>query len=277
MFDLEQHIRAWRQAQADALPGRPEAIAELESHLRDEVQRLVDAGQTVAAAWPLALSRLGQPAELAVEFAKLPPPAPAFWWPARLTLFAPIPLGVALAALLAARIAAGMDLLLAAHVFTVTLGYSVTFAVGALAVCSILTRALRGWDAHRAAALRAVVCKLTMAGLALTAIGVALGGVWAREHWGRLWGWDLVEIGGLSVLTWYTVMLVCLRAGAAGERAGMLLGVAGNVVVSLSWFGPRLAEHFTAAAWILVAFVTAQIVLFAVAFVPAGRLARRHG
>ena len=36
MFDLEERIRHWRQAQAHALGGRAEVLDELESHLREE-------------------------------------------------------------------------------------------------------------------------------------------------------------------------------------------------------------------------------------------------
>jgi hypothetical protein len=66
MFDLEQHIREWRQAQTAALGGRTEAIDELESHLREEMNRLVQSGQAMEQAWDTALTRLGAPGQLAI-------------------------------------------------------------------------------------------------------------------------------------------------------------------------------------------------------------------
>jgi ABC-type transport system involved in cytochrome c biogenesis permease subunit len=123
---------------------------------------------------------------------------------------------------------------------------------------------------------------LTGAGLALTVVGVLLGAWWAREHLGRFWAWDLLEIGGGSVLVWYGLTLFCLLCATGGARTEMLLGVAGNIVVSLSWFGPHLvaprqahAYGFpTTAALCLLGFVAVQLLLLLLAFIPAGRLTR---
>src|SRR5215831_16437262 len=82
MFDLEERIRHWRQAQAHALGGRAEVLDELESHLREEVQRLVAAGQTPGSAWETALAHLGDPRQLAAEFGKVSPPGALGWLPA---------------------------------------------------------------------------------------------------------------------------------------------------------------------------------------------------
>jgi hypothetical protein len=70
MFDLEERIRHWRQAQAHALGGRVEVLDELESHLREEMQRLVTAGRrrpapgkrrwrawVIPGSWPPSLAR----------------------------------------------------------------------------------------------------------------------------------------------------------------------------------------------------------------------------
>ena len=48
-------------------------IDELESHLRDEVERLTRGGLPLDQAWPQAVARLGGPEQLAAEFAKVPP------------------------------------------------------------------------------------------------------------------------------------------------------------------------------------------------------------
>jgi hypothetical protein len=257
-------------------------LDELEGHLREEVQRLLQLGQPAEQAFTAALARLGSPEQLAAEFGKVPP-SPVAWLPGRLALGILVALGLCMAWLLLSRLWQGqMEPLLAAHIFTVTLGYTASFAVGALAVWSILVRAARGWDVHRSEALRAVVWKLTGVGLGLTIVGVLLGAWWAGEHLGRSWAWDPKEIGGSCVLVWYGVMLLCLLRGAGGARTGMLLGIAGNVVVSLSWFGPALVAprqgHSygfpTTFALCLLGFVVVQLLLLALAFVPAGRLTR---
>src|SRR5262249_54274987 len=97
MFDLEERTRHWRQAQAHALGGRAEVLGELESHLREEVQRLVAAGQTPEIAWETALARLGDPRQLAAEFAKVSPPGALGWLPARVAVTVLAVLGLVIA------------------------------------------------------------------------------------------------------------------------------------------------------------------------------------
>jgi hypothetical protein len=276
MFDIERAIQQWREAQAAALGSRPEVVDELEGHLREELRRLMAAGQPAERAWETALARLGAPQQLAAEFAKVPP-GPS-WLPAKLALFLPAAVGVLAAWAIVAK---GIQPLLASHVFAVTVGYTTTFAVGALAVWAIFTRVLSGWDERRALALRATAWKLTLGGLVLTALGVLLGSWWASDHLGRWWGWDLVEVGGLSVLVWYCVALACLLWGPTGGKVEMLLGLVGNVVVGLSWFGPALArghgyDSLTPMAILLFGFVLAQVLILGIVFVPAGRWARQR-
>jgi hypothetical protein len=216
------------------------------------------------------------PGDLAGEFAKLRPT----WLPARLAYGLLIAVGVLLAAFLALALARGrFGPMLAVHVFTVTVGYAAAFAVGGLAVCAILARAGVARDVTRDGAVRQATRRLASVSLVLTAVGVALGAVWAREHLGRYWGWDLKELGGLSVLCWGVLLALCAYALERWWLAVLLLGVAGNVVVGLSWFGPGLvakqqAQGATPWAYALVlgAFLLAQLVVGALALLPPGRL-----
>jgi len=283
MFDLEQHIREWRQAQAAALGGGGEVIDELESHLREEVSRLQQSGQALEQAWATALARLGAPGQLATEFAKVPEVRPLGWLPARVVLAMYSILAVGLAWLLFVRWRDGRaGLLLGVHVLTVTLGYMAAFAVGALSVWAIVTRVIVGWDARRNEGLRAIALRLSATGLTLTGIGVVLGGFWAHENWGRSWNWDMREIGGLGVVVWQATMLLCLLRSR--RRAAMLLGVTANIIVSLAWFGPALIEPLISPGgnqhglhsygvpvylgWLLGGFVAGHVLIFAAAFVP---------
>jgi hypothetical protein len=139
------------------------------------------------------------------------------------------------------------------------------------------------WDDRRARDLRAATLKLACGALALTAVGVALGAVWAHHHLGRYWGWDLKEVGGAAVTAWSGLMLCAAlfpppaaRRQSGATAALILLGVAGNIVVSLSWFGPPLVmgtARGPAPAYgpYLLAFVAVQLVLM------AGHLIRSTG
>jgi len=70
MFELEQAIVRWRQQMLAGGIKTPELLAELESHLRDEIERQTGAGVSDAAAFDLAARKLGQPESLRAEFKK---------------------------------------------------------------------------------------------------------------------------------------------------------------------------------------------------------------
>ena len=69
MFDLEQSIMVWRkqmQAAGIALP----ALSELESHLREDIEKQVKSGKTPQSAFEMATKSIGRGAELKKEFKK---------------------------------------------------------------------------------------------------------------------------------------------------------------------------------------------------------------
>src|SRR5215471_15670012 len=156
MFDLEERIRHWRQAQAHALGGRAEVLDELESHLREEVQRLVAAGQTPASAWETALARLGDPRQLAAEFGKVSAPGALGWLPARVVVALLALLGLGLAWLLGRNLHPVQE-----------------------------PRVVAGTEARQGEGFRAAASALAAAALVLTAVGVVLGGWWAADNLGR--------------------------------------------------------------------------------------------
>jgi hypothetical protein len=199
------------------------------------------------------------------------------WLPAWIAAIAVVAAGLVAAVWVAIGLRNGhMGPLLASHIVTVTIGYVTVFAVGGLSVLSLLARNRAGWwDDRRALAFRRAVLTLSAIGLPLTAVAVALGAVWARDHLGRYWGWDLREIGGLAVLTSSGLSLWAALSGrfrATGRRADavMLAGIAGNIIVSLSWFGPPLVEAGRRDGTprygpYLLAFVAVQVVLLSFA------------
>ena len=68
MFDLEKAITNWRRG-LETGPLAEEAIDELESHLRDEIDRRLREGQTESQALAAAVDRLGEIPALQREFA----------------------------------------------------------------------------------------------------------------------------------------------------------------------------------------------------------------
>src|SRR5437588_713046 len=84
MPDREDRIREWKDRLSAAFAGSAEIVEELESHLREEMDRLVQGGQEWEAAFALAQAKLGRPADLAAEYARVA--APARWLPIRWAL-----------------------------------------------------------------------------------------------------------------------------------------------------------------------------------------------
>ena len=281
MFDLESQIRAWRSELSSALGDRPDVLDELEGHLRDEIDRRVRGGGSPQQAFDAARARLGDTGVLKAEFAKLD--RRRAWVPAWLATAAVMLAVVIVACWAAARTGGGgMQPLLAWHVVAVTGGYGAALAAGGLAAWAALAHVMRRWDDHRARDLRSATLKLACGALVLTAVGVVLGAVWARDHLGRYWGWDLKEIGGAAVMAWTGLMLCAAlfpptaRRQSDATAALILLGVAGNIVVSLSWFGPPLVmgtARGPAPAYgpYLLAFVAVHLMLM------AGHLIRSAG
>jgi ABC-type transport system involved in cytochrome c biogenesis permease subunit len=172
------------------------------------------------------------------------------------------------------------DPLLALHFFTLILGNTAVFAVGALGAWSIVSRALWGWTERESAALRSATRWWAGGGLTLTLLGVVLGSVWARGHMGRFWSWDVRELGALGVLLWNGLMLGLLTRRSHSERLVMLLGQAGNVVVALCWLGPafqRFAQQFNgsilaAVSTPLAIFLLIELFVVGLTFVRPGQM-----
>jgi hypothetical protein len=71
MFDLDGAVNTWRARLSDSGIKDSAVIDELESHLRDEMQQQVQSGVAAHAAFEAAARRIGQPAILKSEFAKV--------------------------------------------------------------------------------------------------------------------------------------------------------------------------------------------------------------
>ncbi|MCF3649468.1 cytochrome c biogenesis protein [Synoicihabitans lomoniglobus] len=168
---------------------------------------------------------------------------------------------------------------LATHVIIITIGYSATFLAGFLAliyvVRGVFTKSL---DKATADALSRMVYGIVCFATLFSLVGTILGGIWADQSWGRFWGWDPKENGALLIVIWNAIVLHARWGGIARTRGIMALAVFGNIVTSWSWFGTNMLGvglhsygFMDAAFWSLVAFVLSQLVLIAVAYVPAAK------
>jgi hypothetical protein len=71
MFNLEQSIAEWRQQMLAAGIKSPAPLEELESHLREEIERLRELGIDEGRAFGKAVQQIGPPNALKREFQKL--------------------------------------------------------------------------------------------------------------------------------------------------------------------------------------------------------------
>lgn len=70
MFDLEQSITEWRKQMLAAGIKIPVPLDELESHLREEIERQMKTGLSKCQAFEIAARQIGQPSALKNEFKK---------------------------------------------------------------------------------------------------------------------------------------------------------------------------------------------------------------
>jgi hypothetical protein len=71
MFNLEQSISQWRRQMQSTGVKNPEVLDELESHLREDLSRRIQSGESEQEAFAAAVEGVGQPSLLKHEFAKL--------------------------------------------------------------------------------------------------------------------------------------------------------------------------------------------------------------
>jgi len=74
MFNLEQSIADWRRQMLAAGIKTPAPLEELESHLRDEIERQMKSGLGVPRAFDTAVQSIGSATELKMEFKKTSEP-----------------------------------------------------------------------------------------------------------------------------------------------------------------------------------------------------------
>jgi hypothetical protein len=274
---LEKAISEWRQGMRGRLS--EETIDELESHLREAVAELVRSGLTEERAFERATKELGSMSGLAREFGKM---NQGLWLPIKFAIAVEL-LGVTagVITLLLNVDSPGMKFLLASHVVLVVLGYSTTFLIGALGICYVGQRSFSGFPRVRMRALTRATFAFGCVGAIATIAAVVLGSFWANAAWGRYWGWDIKEVGGLAVMLWQLTFVAAnwfVQSNAQKEQVLLLMSTFGNVVVAMAWFGSNLLSGTSGvetAGWVaLVIAVAVNCAVFVAGVAPPGWVRR---
>jgi Cytochrome C assembly protein len=279
MHDLEKLITEWRKSGSKNV--NAETLDELETHLRETTEQLVRSGMNLSDAFQRAVTELGAMPKLSSEFQKLDEP---LWLPVKLAIGATALLALVLAVFVIVRLDARgsspSNLLLATHIFTVSLGYTLTLFIGGLGICFVSQRCLEDFSTSRLHTIARVSLVLGSIALFLATLGLLIGMVWAKIEWGHYWAWDSKEIGGLSVVVWLTCYLIAHHFFKNSARGILAISMLGNIVVSLAWFGPwanGFHQYGTPNTSLLLTIATlVNLAFFAIGFVPAGRLRLRN-
>jgi ABC-type transport system involved in cytochrome c biogenesis permease subunit len=128
---------------------------------------------------------------------------------------------------------------LATHVLAITSGYALCVLAALLAHGWLIAHALHV-RAERREDLYTLAYRATLLALLMTALGTALGGIWADQSWGRFWGWDPKENGALLICLWLIWLLHGRMAGILNELWFMAGVALTTLVVGASWIGVNL-------------------------------------
>ena len=201
MFNLNREIDRWKSAFAERKACSRDELQELESHLREEIAALVAAGHSEQEAFSEGASRLGDPGEVCGEFAKNERRFLSDSVAIRGNSVCVALVGLAAVMLGLAAWMRNGDGILVAHVASITFAYVVSFLLALAGTYAIFRGAIVKSGGTQFQGRFARHCRFLLGIIALgCAIGIILGGIWAQRHWGRFWGWDPREIGGLSVV-----------------------------------------------------------------------------
>jgi Cytochrome C assembly protein len=241
MFDLDQQIDCWKSAFAKKAACSSDELLELESHLREDIAALVAEGRSEQEAFCESVSRLGDPTEICGEFAKN---ENRFLWDGVALRGNRVMVNLAGLAAGLLGLAVGMkrgDGLLGAHLGSIIFAYVVPFLLAVVGTYAIFRAAMVKSGQTQFQNRFAGQCRFLFGVIALvSATGVILGGLWAERHWGRFWGWDPKEIGGLSVVVCALVLYVLVtRRKPSSVHLGQASLVM-SLVTFVAWFGPAV-------------------------------------
>lgn len=241
MFDLEKSIVEWRQQMLASGLKTPVPLAELENHLRDDIAALLATGTPEAEAFQIATAGIGSPAPLRMEFSKLgnKPGRPAtlglwFWTAGMVTLLALLSKGF---------IAGRLGILLGMHILCLTAGYAAAFLIGGFGIYYVCCRWCRTLSLSHEQEIGRAVYMFSRLAAVLVVTGLLLGMLWSKFNRGHYLTGDPREIGALGAAFWLIGLSIIQRHGRVSNRTAALMGIAGNMVIGLAWFGAVVVAH----------------------------------
>jgi hypothetical protein len=239
MFDLESAVKAWRQQLETNRAVDRSSLDELEDHVREDFAALVRTGKSEPDAWSAAVARLGDPAMIRREFAKVEhlPKLDRIAFGGFLTL-AGLTIVGCFTLLVANLQKVSAQPLLWIHIITITLGYSAgLFAATFAGYATLRSFFSRSQVPVLAGITLSLVRLASVAAVTLSAIGFVLGALWAKENLGRLFTWDPREFGAIFVVASFVVTVLATLRSAVPTRVALALAITAGAAVVAAWFG----------------------------------------
>jgi hypothetical protein len=241
MFDLEKSIADWRKQMRAAGIKASMPLEELEIHLREEISHFVASGKSEAVAFEIAVTRVGNPGTVGSEFRKNNSQVSRSGL-IGLTIWL-VAAAVLLIIILNQRAHAKWNPLLAAHIFSVTMGYAAAFLAGGFGIYGICSQRLRASIARDGHNLNRTIHFFTVLAAVVAGAGFVLGMLWSRQNLGGAWTNDPREIGNLCAVIWLVTTASMQRFARLSHYSILRWSIAGNMVVGLGWFGSWLMAH----------------------------------
>jgi hypothetical protein len=238
MFDLNRAIGAWKSSFARQRACSQDELDELESHLREGIEELIDQGVAEPDAFAEAVDRIGAPPDVCGEFAKNDRPLRLDKLALRVNkvLILAAACGGLVPGILAIRRG---DALLGMHVASITSAYVVAI-LSALVGTYAIVRSVCVQDANGGFRDRLVQQSRWLLGLiaSLTAVGFVLGACWWHAKTGNFVDGNSKEIGAIAVFGFAMVFFLSTKRGRIGARRLGQFALAMSLVTLASWFGP---------------------------------------
>jgi len=163
------------------------------------------------------------------------------------------------------------------HVITVNLGYAATYLAGMFGITYLITcHATSMLDVEGRKILGRIMYGVLCFAILFSFTGTVFGGLWADDSWGRFWGWDPKENGALMIVLWNALVLHARWGGLVKGRGLANLLIAGNIVVTWSYFGVNElgvglhsygASESSTAMWLLT-FTATQLAFIGLGLMP---------
>jgi hypothetical protein len=259
MFDLQEKISRWRQQMLTAGIKSPVPLEELESHLREDISHLVSSGESEATAFEIAVARVGNPGTVGTEFKKTSPrwTTPfvigSLVWAALTAVF--------MVAMVGRWSEGKFNLLLTAHIFTLTMGYVTAFLAGGFGIYGVCRQWRSAASTDDLQTLNRAIHLFTLVSAVLVVAGFVLGMIWSSQNRGSIWTNDPREIGPLCAALWLLAVTLVQWLGQINSCNVIRLSIAGNMIIGLAWFVAWALAHGTSpwAFWPLDALMGAHL------------------